>query len=176
MCITLLSRNTEFGTEVDFVQLLENGSVHYISIAMPGLTVASTNIQFAGGFDVDERNQFMMMVNRAQETGTLYPRVNITLLPSPSASYFVGDNHIYNDGDYSEQEVINHIRDAFQANSEYIKSDKMYFDFRNLCVSEDHYVTCLKKTINELEEIDLPEIITWYPPNVSGDLRRFLLI
>ena len=29
----------------------------------------------------------MMTVNRAKETGTLYPKVNITLLPSPSASY-----------------------------------------------------------------------------------------
>ena len=175
MSITFLKRDTEFGEDIDFVPLLQNGSVHYISVAMPGMTVASTNIEFAGGFSVDERNQFMMIVNRAQETGTLYPKINITLLPSPSASYLGGDMSIYNDGDYSEQEIINHIKDAFQANSEYIKSDKMYFDFRNLCVSEEHYVTCLKKTINELEKMDLPEIITWYPPNVSGHLRLFLL-
>ena len=173
MSITFLSRDTEFGEDVDFQQLLESGSVHYISIAMPGLTVASANIQFAGNFDVDARNRFMMRVNRAQETGTLYPGVNITLLPSPSASYYLGDSHVYNDGDYSEWEVINHIKDAFKANSEYIKSDTMYFDFRNLCVSEEHYVICLIKTVNELKEegIDLPEIITWYPPNISSSLK-----
>ena len=169
MSITFLKRDTEFGEEVDFGALLQNGSVHYVSVSMPGLTVASTYIESAGGFSVDERNQFMMMVNRAQETGTLYPGVNITLLPSPSASYFGGDVNVYNDGDYSESEVINHIKDAFKANSEYIKSDKIYFDFRNLCVSEKHYVICLKKTIKEFKEreIDLPEVITWYPPNIE---------
>ncbi len=172
-----LTRRTEFGEEVDFGPLLQNGSVHYVSVAMPGLTVASTYIESTGGFSVNERNQFMMMVNRAKETGTLYPKINITLLPSPRASYLGGDVNVYNDGDYSELEVINHIKDAFKANSEYIKSDKMYFDFRNLCVSEEHYLTCLKKTVKMFDEKDLPEIITWFPPNldVESGLLAFLL-
>ena len=177
MSITFLKRDTEFGEDIDFVPLLLSGSVHYISVAMPGMTVASSNMQFAADFSVDERNQFMMMVNRAQETGTLYPKINITLLPSPSASYLGGNVNVYNDGDYSGPEVINHIRDAFKANSEYIKSDKMYFDFRNLCVSEEHYVICLKKRIKEFQsqESGLPEVITWYPPNIEPHLRLFLL-
>ncbi|MDE0314892.1 MAG: hypothetical protein OXM61_08320 [Candidatus Poribacteria bacterium] len=40
----------------------------------------------------------------------------------------------------------------------------MYFDFRNLCVFEKHYVSWLGKTIDDLYEEDLPEVITWYPP------------
>jgi len=105
----------------------------------------------------------MMTVNRAKETGTLYPKINITLLPSPSACYGFIDSNVYNDGDYSEEEVIAHILDAFKANSEYIKSDKMYFDFRNLCVSEEHYVSCLKAAVERLPKNNLPEVITWKP-------------
>ena len=87
MEITFLKRdNGEFGEEIDFIPLLQEGSIHYVSVAMPGLTVACANIEFAGGFDVAQRNDFMMAINRAKETGTLYPRINITLLPSPSAT------------------------------------------------------------------------------------------
>jgi len=148
---------------VDFVDLLKKGDCHYVSIAMPGLTTASANIEFAGGYNVGQRNDFMMTVNRAKETGTLYPRVNITLLPSPSASYSGIDSNTYNDGDYSKNEVINHILDSFKANSQYINSNKMYFDFRNLCVSEVHYVSCLKAAVSQITSESLPEIITWEP-------------
>ena len=170
MSITYLNRDTEFGEEIDFLPLLKNGSIHYVSVAMPGMPVASSNIQFAGGFSIEQRNQFMMRINRAQETSTLYPEINITLLPSPSASYLGMDNTVYHEGDYSEQEVAVHILDAFKANSEYIKSDKMYFDFRNLCVSEDLYVSCLRSVYffaidkkGYTLEGEKPEVITWHP-------------
>jgi len=178
MNIKFLTRRTEFGEEVDFGPLLQNRSVHYVSVAMPGLTVASTYIESSGSFSVAQRNQFMLMVNRAQETGTLYPGVNITLLPSPTANYSGFDNNVYNDGDYSEPEVIDHIKDAFKANSEYIKSYKMYFDFRNLSVSEEHYLICLKKTIKEFQkqESDLPEVITWFPPDMSTKSALFAFL
>lgn len=163
MSITFLKRDSEFGQKIDFVQLLENGSIHYVSVAMPGLTVASHNIEFAGGFDTHQRNDFMMKVNRAKETGTLYPRVNITLLPSPRASYLGMDSHVYNDGDYPSEDVVAHIHDAFKANWDYIKSDKMYFDFRNLYVSEFHYVSCLEEAMESFKAEDMPAIITWKP-------------
>ncbi len=148
---------------IDFVAMLKSGSIHYVSVAMPGLTFASANVEFAGGFNVGQRNDFMMTVNRTKETGTLYPKVNVTLLPSPSASYGGMDSNTYNDGDYSAEEVVAHILDAFKANSQYIKSKKMYFDFRNLCVSDDHYVSCLRIAMDRLKPEDLPEVITWKP-------------
>lgn len=41
------------------------------------LTIASHNVEFAGGFNIGQRNDFMMTVNRAKETGTLYPKINL---------------------------------------------------------------------------------------------------
>ena len=154
----------DMATDIDFVSLLKRGSIHYVSLAIPGLNVVSTNIMFGGGFDHRERNDFMMRVNLARETGTLYPKVNVTLLPSPWASYGGMDANTYNEGDYSEAQVIVHIKDAFKANSRYIKSRTMYFDFRNLGVSEFHYLSCLKAAMNEVNPEDLPEeVITWEP-------------
>jgi hypothetical protein len=73
------------------------------------------------------------------------------------------DSNTCNDGDYSTEEVIAHILDAFKANSQYIKSNRMYFDFRSLCVSETQYVSCLSAAMDRLTTGGLPEVITWEP-------------
>jgi hypothetical protein len=155
----------EADQEIDILSLLKQKSIHYVSIAMPGLTIASAAIQIVGGFDFRHRNDFMMQVNHAKETGTLYPQVNLTLLPSPTASYGGLDSTIYHpDGDYPPDLVFSHILDAFKANTEYIKSSRMYFDFRKLSVSESYYLSCLQTAIKQLDshsEQFLEEIITW---------------
>ena len=157
---------TRIRDDVDLFPLLRNGSVHYVSVAMPGLTVACSPIEFVGNFDTRQRNDFMMRVNRARETGTFHPRVNITLLPSPSASYLGLDVNEYHEGDYPVNTVIDHILDAFRANREYIRSARMHFDFRNLCVSQQHYTECLDLAMARLEveqETPLPDVIAWEP-------------
>ena len=157
---------TRIRDDVDLAAPLHEGEVHYVSVAMPGLTVASSLIETVGGFDTPQRNEFMMRVNRARETGTLYPRVNITLLPSPRASYLGVDDHEYHQGDYPVDTVIAHILDAFRANHEHVRSTRMYFDFRSLCVSPTHYTNCLDLAMTRLGSglgAPLPEVFTWHP-------------
>jgi hypothetical protein len=151
----------------DFSALLKNGACHYVSVAMPGLTFASEIICDLG-FDTRHRNDFMMTINYKCEVGTLYPRANLTLLPSPSASYGGLDRNTYHEGDYPADVVVADILDAFQANSQYIKSRQVYFDFRNLCVSETHYVACLRAAIDRIPAMDAPEVFTW-EPQVDND-------
>ncbi len=158
MKLTVLKR----GTDIDFVSLLKAHDIHYVSLAYPGLTVVSACVEFAGGFDVRQRNDLMLRVNHAKETGTLYPEVNITLLPSPTASYGGMDHNVHHEGEYSEAEVVAQISDAFKANSQYIKCRTMYFDFRNLGVRESHYLGSLKAATQRAEVECLPvEVITW---------------
>ena len=151
MEITFLKRdNGEFGEEIS--PLLQEGSIHYVSVAMPGLTVACANLP----------------VDSTLLNATIYDGHNRHSLPEIISLFFPPlpqvDSSIYNDGDYSEEEVIAHILDAFKANSEYIQSDTMYFDFRNLSVSEKHYVSSLKKALDHLDRDDLPtQVITWGP-------------
>jgi hypothetical protein len=162
MKITYLKRDDQWGEDVNFFEELPKKKIHYVSVAMPGLTMASSFID-AAGFSTEERYALMDSVNQAKETGTLYPKANITLLPSPRAKDRMGFNvDVFNDGDYSKEEIIYHIKDAFKANKDFIKSETMFFDFRNLCVSEKLYIECLQSTVEECCESDLPEkIITW---------------
>jgi len=151
---------TDFGESVDLTNELSKGQTHYVSIAMPGFTMASHYINMAG-LTVEQRYDFMMQVNQRREVGTLYPKANITLLPSPKAKDRFGFGlYTFNEGDYAFEEVVAHILDAFQIEIQYVKSNKMYFDFRNLCVSERLYLLCLESALERLKKTDLPEVIT----------------
>jgi hypothetical protein len=166
MKLTILKRgkdvDEDMATDIDFVSLLKARDIHYVSLAVPGLTVVSQCVEFGGGFDVRQRNDFMLRVNHAKETGTLYPQANITLLPSPTASYGGMDQNVHHEGEYSEAQVVAQILDAFKANSQYIKSRTIYFDFRNLGVRESHYLASLKLAIQRTPVEALPEeVITW---------------
>jgi hypothetical protein len=166
MKLTILTRGKDVDEDMtadpDCVKFLkEQHDIHYVGLAVPGFTVVSACV-LAGGFDVRERNDFMLRVNHGKETGTLYPQANITLLPSPTASYGGMDHNVHHQGEYSEEELIAQMLDAFQANSNYIKSPTMYFDFRNVGVNESHYLASLKATIDRADTKHLPaEVITW---------------
>jgi hypothetical protein len=160
MNITYLQHEDD---SINFIELLKRQECHLVSIAMPGFTCASAYIQFAGGFEVKEAYHFMRIVNEKAETGTFYPKLNLTLLPSPAASYRGFDLSTYQLGEYPVDHVVHHLLDAFEANSRCIKSKTMYFDFRNLCVSERYYVDCLIEAVSRLDDQTLPEIVTWLP-------------
>ena len=152
----------DMAADVDFVSLLKARDIHYVSLAIPGLNVVSACVEFAGGFDVGRRNDLMLRVHRAKETRTLYPQANITLLPSPTASYGGLDHSIHHEGDYSEAEIVAQLLEAFKANSEYIKSRTVYFDFRNLGVRESRYLAALEDAVQQIPAQDRPEeVVTW---------------
>ncbi len=148
-------------TDPNFASMVKSGSIHYVSLAEPGLNVVSAIIMGCG-FDTRERNDFMLRVNHAKEAGTLYPRAGITLLPVPRASYGGMDSNVHHQGDYTEEEVVSQLLDAFKANSEYIKCKTMYFDFRNMAADESHYLASLRAAVEQASEDALPdEVITW---------------
>jgi len=165
MKVTILKRgkdvDEDMQTDPNFASLVKNGNIHYVSLAEPGLNVVSAVI-LGCGFDHRERNDFMLRVNHAKETGTLYPRANISLLPVPRASYGGMDDNIHHDSQYTQEEIVAQILDAFKANSQYIKSRTMYFDFRNMSVREAHYLTAIYAAIRQAGTAHVAdEVITW---------------
>ena len=147
-----------------FCDELPKKEIHYISYAASGLTIPSSIIEFAGGFSVDDIYELMTKVNQERETGTLYPKANISLLPLPSmrSRFGLEPGDTFNDGDYSNEQIVSHILDAFKADTRYIKSNKMYFDFRYIIGNESQYISCLELAFNEYHsQNNLPNIVTW---------------
>lgn len=56
-------------------------------------------------------------IDRENETGTLYPKVNITIMPSWRA--------------YSDEIIRHHFDDVIKAQNEYVRAKSIIFDMRN---------------------------------------------
>ena len=67
--------------------------------------------------DLDIENNYLE-VDSKSEVGTLYPRLNVTLIPSSRKNC-------------SEQEISKQIEDVLTAQTEYIKAENIIIDMRN---------------------------------------------
>lgn len=67
------------------------------------------------GIDPEE---FYRIIDFINETGTLYPKANITIMPSYRQPY-------------SDEEIYRHFNDAMNAQNQYIRAKNVIFDMRN---------------------------------------------
>ena len=63
---------------------------HYIAWAIPGLTYSAEFCRQGINADADMYKSLFMKINESKETGTLYPRANMTFLPVNAANYYMG--------------------------------------------------------------------------------------
>jgi hypothetical protein len=106
---------------------LKNGKTHMVFVAVNGLTffnsfaVEDPSQETVRGLSTEEASKLCKMVNEKNETGTLYPKLNISLLPLTR----------YEERNDWENEIAmkKNIIDVFYSNSEYIKSDQIIFAF-----------------------------------------------
>ena len=68
---------------------------------------------------------FYQQIDEANETGTFYPDINITLMPSAK-------------GVYSDEEIYHHISDAFKAQNKLIHAKTVIFDMRAYSYYDPH--------------------------------------
>ena len=109
------------------MQDLKDGELHMVFVAVNALTffnAFAVNNPFEEtekGISSEQATKLCNIVNENNETGTLYPKLNITILPL--SRYKIRD-----DWD-NENSMEKNIKDAFKANSLYIKSKEMIFAF-----------------------------------------------
>lgn len=104
----------------------------------------SATCEFTYGIPRDVQKRCASMVNEKMETGSLYPKANITVLPRPL---------FRNDGP-DESLMRTCIRDAFVVERDYIKSSKMILEFTCSNVSYD-LVYFISKELCENEFADV---------------------
>ena len=98
-----------------------NKKVHIICPAVNGLTTYNAFAHAIGNMPNDQVGQLANTVNSKNETGTLYPKLNLTIIP---LSIFENRN------DFNNEELIKkHISDCFESEEKYIKSHRMIFVF-----------------------------------------------
>ncbi len=106
---------------------LKNGKLHMVFVAVNGLTffnafsVENPLQEAEKGISSEQATKLCNVVNEKNETGTLYPKLNITILPL--------SKYENRDDWNNENSMKKNITDAFRANSLYIKSKEIIFAF-----------------------------------------------
>ena len=84
------------------IKVLKRKACHVVTFAESGLSFFRSYCDFAYNISLDEIDKYVDQVNKANETGTLYPKANITALPP-----HVFREPITNSPGYSEDDLKN---------------------------------------------------------------------
>lgn len=119
--------------DFDIFDAAKNG-YHIISVAFIGLTNFSSVCQYGFNIDQYEQDRLITPINTKKETGTVFPKHNLTILPyryRTTPVMTVGEYDYTNGKGFSIDEVEVHIKDALKAETDYIKCGKLVFDFKD---------------------------------------------
>ncbi len=108
--------------ELAFSGDVSAGKFHVAFLAKNGLTFFNAfAVQNEHGISSEQATQCCAVVNEKNETGTLYPKLNITILPL---------SRYENRDDWdNENSMRKNIEDVLKANSTYIKAQEILFVF-----------------------------------------------
>jgi len=153
-----------------YVQKLKEGKCHVVLIGMIGMTYFSHYCQDGAGIQQPEQETYTFKVNETSETGTLFPKANITILPcgfSTHSFMTINSREYVRDGKYGAEKIENHVRDAFVAERDFIRSGLLVFDLRFSGV-DDHQMCVYNECIVQLAETefrDLPGRVVVFAPD-----------
>jgi hypothetical protein len=147
--------------DLNVIDAAKNG-YHIVTIGYLGLTVISSICNFGFGIGSGEQSILLKTVQDNKETGTVFPKAKLTILPY-SRYYYEGD-------EFTTEEIKKHILDALEAEIKYVKSGKVIFDFTGVKDQMGTYNSILRNIIvSEFKEIEGD--IYYY----SIDNREFVL-
>ena len=141
--------------DLDVIDAAKNG-FHIVTVGFLGLTVISHICEYGFGIKFQEQIKLLKLIQDNNETGTLFPKAKLTILP------FLNKNNInlnfldmYEVIRLIKEDIQKNIYDALNAESKYIKSGKVIFDFRGLGDEMHTYNSILRNIIlNEFKEIE----------------------
>lgn len=128
----------------EFGESLKDSGFHVLTFAETGFSMLNIyGEQY--GFDRDVIEKFSKQVNAKNESGSLYPKAPISVIP----------RHFIREDNYSEA-LVHQIQVFLKANQQHIKAKKLLFDFRAGVVP--FVVDAIKialhcDCVNDLEEV-----------------------
>lgn len=121
--IELIEKQNSYAGCDELKRELLNKQIHIVCAAQNGLTHLNFYTELWCRIDKVTVNKAVEIINSKKETGTLYPLLNITILPKSEKK----TDWNRNSDILSKMELKNCILDVFKANNEYIKCESIYF-------------------------------------------------
>lgn len=136
----------------EVMKAFRRGEFHIVCLAKNGMTTYNAIASAEGGIDLEEAVKYADQVNRTNEVGTIYPKMNLTLIP------FYPEIEPGPD----REAMRTYILDCIQANEKYVKCPEMIFLFE-----WDGYLPKMaKEVLEEVAETNqfvYTEIISCFP-------------
>ena len=141
---------TSFSPQSSYLDELREGRVHVVAFAEEGFSNFKACMEFAFGMSVDEGVQLCDMINRNDETGTIWPKGNLTALPK----------RFFREPLQDPDALRRCLRDAFVANRKYCMCSLMIFDF-TCAVENQRELTQITREIysSEFDSSPLSEVV-----------------
>jgi hypothetical protein len=98
------------------------------------------------------------LVNSKKETGTLFPKAYLSILPKSERKI----DRIKNPLILSFKELEKCIYDVFEANQKYLKSEIIYFSLESWYIDECTALDIIQKKIAEEANADLHVKTIWF--------------
>ena len=154
---------------------LKRGECHIVTFAEIGLSFFKAYCEHF--MPSDEIFHYAELINRSNETGTLFPKANITALPC----HFFRESVTDSGNGYPENDLRICIRDAFVAERDHIKSGFMILEFTCSDISyELVYTICRDLCKSEFESVPGRAVLrhnhdpSYYPEKFVEDCRRLV--
>ena len=161
----------------DIIKVLKSNGCHVVTFAEIGLSNFRTFCDFAYNISWDDIEKYADQVNKANETGTLHPKANITALPR----HFFRESVTDSGNGYPENDLRKCIRDAFVAERDHIKSGFMILEFTCSDISyELVYTICRDLCKSEFESVPGRAVLrhnhdpSYYPEKFVEDCGRLV--
>jgi hypothetical protein len=114
----------------DIINEVKSGKIHVVCMAQNGLTHLNVYAELYYKIPRSIVNECVDLVNSKKETGTLFPKAHISILPKSEKR----TDWNQNPQTLNREELKTCIDDVFIANQTYLKSEIIYFTL------EGHYI------------------------------------
>lgn len=108
----------DFSKDIHYISWTPNannvGAFCFSASGYSSLSCAYAIVSQEMGFSERETVDLFRMIDSANETGTLYPKANITIMPNARP--------------YSDEEIYKHFNDALKAQNQFVKASNIIFD------------------------------------------------
>ena len=132
----------------------KNKKIHLVCVAVNSLTNFNAFATMPGGISEEKASALASKVCQANETGTLYPKLNMTIIPlttTPDRDDF-GDRAL----------MKKHIQDCFKANEEYIKCPEMLFALEDRGDFDYHLAMDVLKEVLDTADFEFTKEVFYY--------------
>jgi hypothetical protein len=142
----------------DIMNDVKSGKIHVVCMGQNGLTHLNVYAELYCKIPKAIVNECVDLVNSKKETGTLFPKAYLSILPKSERKI----DRIKNPLILSFKELEKCIYDVFEANQKYLKSEIIYFSLESWYIDECTALDIIQKKIAEEANADLHVKTIWF--------------